>query len=237
MSTECPQLPLCCPGQAPPVWAPGGCSVPTCKGALQPLAPAGQVAAGAEEAAGSGGDHSHEEDHGCGQARRDLGTGHREWVLSPEALTVGTALTPSLGSQSSSQAEAHGDVVPSPRVVYEGPLGRSLELLAPASHQERTGQTARWWAAHLLVTAPSATRPAVGTDRPQAPSTGPNWGGGGGGREARPQVAPGRRDRCWRPPTWSPGSASAGTQRCAGLCPGSSSDGGRSHSRRWRAGS
>lgn len=42
--------------------------------ALQLLAPAVEVAAGAEEAADGGGHHGHEEDHGRGDARYGLGT-------------------------------------------------------------------------------------------------------------------------------------------------------------------
>lgn len=49
-------------------------AVHTFKRALQVLTPAVQVAAGTEEAADGGGNHSHEEDHGGGDACYGLGT-------------------------------------------------------------------------------------------------------------------------------------------------------------------
>lgn len=58
---------------------------PTFKRALQLLAPAVQVAAGAEEAADGGGDHSHEEDHGRSDACYGLGALDREACLTFQA--------------------------------------------------------------------------------------------------------------------------------------------------------
>lgn len=55
----------------------------TFKWALQMLAPAVQVAAGTEEAADGGGNHSHKEDHGGGDACYGLGTLDKEQVPSP----------------------------------------------------------------------------------------------------------------------------------------------------------
>lgn len=48
----------------PGLSGPRASTVRTCKGALQPLAAAGQVAAGAEEAAQGGGHHGHKQDQG-----------------------------------------------------------------------------------------------------------------------------------------------------------------------------
>lgn len=53
------------------------------KRALQLLAPAVQVAAGAEEAADGGGDHSHEEDHGRSDACYGLGAEGQAVLLLP----------------------------------------------------------------------------------------------------------------------------------------------------------
>lgn len=178
--------------------------VPTCTGALQPPAPPGQVAAGAEEAEGGGGDHGQEEGQGCGQARRELGAGDRDGS-SHLRLSQRGRRDPRRGSVLGRPlpplppAEAHGTAC-RPLRGYSCPWEAARNSRALWGEH---GPDTRWRAAHPLVAARFPTRPAGGADPglpPQCPADQEaeaaggrpaRWllGGGTGGRPPEAQAA------------------------------------------------